>query len=62
MYRKGRRLAIREPFYKLFQDGKAGIRVDDPEEVRTVRKLVDAHALLFVKACAACIADQVGSG
>jgi hypothetical protein len=33
MFRKGRHLAIIEPFFKCFADGTIGIRVDDPDEV-----------------------------
>jgi hypothetical protein len=33
MFRKGRHLAIIEPFYKRFADGTQGIRVDNPSEV-----------------------------
>eukprot|EP00971_Amphidinium_carterae_P082818 1638725-Amphidinium_carterae.1 len=31
---KGTKLSIAEPFYKIFRDGKRGVRVDDPPDVR----------------------------
>eukprot|EP00929_Paragymnodinium_shiwhaense_P051461 TRINITY_DN25895_c0_g1_i5.p1 TRINITY_DN25895_c0_g1~~TRINITY_DN25895_c0_g1_i5.p1 ORF type:complete len:624 (+),score=119.17 TRINITY_DN25895_c0_g1_i5:111-1982(+) len=45
VFPKGRRITIREPYYKIRGDGSLGIRIDNPQEIQDATTQINAEDL-----------------